>query len=94
MAAQVKLIDYLRSRSKVDCDLLDVSGTTLSSPFRAHKLIADLLLPVASTLGPFVDCTSNQASRQWLGTLYPFFKLILSRQLRITSLSNRRMKPF
>ena len=35
------LLDYLRTRSSVDCDTLDVS--------------------VASELGPFVDCTSNQA---------------------------------
>ena len=35
------LLDYLRFRSNVDCDTLDLS--------------------VARKLGPFVDCTSNQA---------------------------------
>ncbi|KAL2043781.1 hypothetical protein N7G274_003300 [Stereocaulon virgatum] len=37
----VNLLEYLRSRSSVDCDCLDTQ--------------------VATTLGPFVDCTSNQA---------------------------------
>ena len=38
---QKTLLDYLRTRSQVDCDTLDAT--------------------VASSLGPFVDCTSNQA---------------------------------
>ncbi|KAL2049489.1 hypothetical protein ABVK25_010284 [Lepraria finkii] len=37
----VNLLGYLRSRSSVDCDCLDIQ--------------------VATELGPFVDCTSNQA---------------------------------
>ncbi|OJZ90407.1 hypothetical protein ASPFODRAFT_126076 [Aspergillus luchuensis CBS 106.47] len=37
-------LDYIRSRSIVDCDTMDEQGTT-----------------VAKTLGPFHDCTSNQA---------------------------------
>ena len=37
----MSLLDHLRTRTKVDCDTLDVS--------------------VASKLGPFEDCTSNQA---------------------------------
>ncbi|GKZ32198.1 hypothetical protein AbraIFM66950_001391 [Aspergillus brasiliensis] len=37
-------LDYIRSRSIVDCDTMDEQGTT-----------------VAKCLGPFHDCTSNQA---------------------------------
>ncbi|GKZ47031.1 hypothetical protein AbraIFM66951_010206 [Aspergillus brasiliensis] len=38
-------LDYIRSRSIVDCDTMDEQGTST----------------VAKTLGPFHDCTSNQA---------------------------------
>ncbi|KAL8809575.1 MAG: hypothetical protein Q9200_003295 [Gallowayella weberi] len=43
----VNILDYLRSRSQVDYDSLDIKDAT--------------------ELGPFVDCTSNQASGE-LGT--------------------------
>ncbi|KAL9610233.1 MAG: hypothetical protein Q9167_005055 [Letrouitia subvulpina] len=40
-AQRVNLLEYLRSKSQVDCDSLDI--------------------PLFTELGPFVDCTSNQA---------------------------------
>ncbi|KAI4160352.1 MAG: hypothetical protein LQ342_005848 [Letrouitia transgressa] len=40
-AQRVNLLEYLRSKSQVDCDSLDI--------------------PLFKELGPFVDCTSNQA---------------------------------
>lgn len=54
------LLDELRSRSQVDCDTLDYKGEQPISVL-AEDTSSDTI-PVAETLGPFVDHTSNQVS--------------------------------
>ncbi|KAL8819803.1 MAG: hypothetical protein Q9223_001840 [Gallowayella weberi] len=56
----VNILDYLRSRSQVDYDSLDIKGRRSGADDLWHTLDA-------TELGPFVDCTSNQASGE-LGT--------------------------
>ena len=67
-ASPVNLLAYLRSKSSVDLDCLDLKGETeiKDSVCDANHSI------VATDLGPFSDCTSNQASeldwRYWQNT--------------------------
>ena len=61
---KVNLLEYLRSRSHVDCDSLDIQR---ESPLKLNRLRESCsradgyASTVATELGPFVDCTSNQA---------------------------------
>ncbi|KAK3305635.1 uncharacterized protein B0T15DRAFT_397241 [Chaetomium strumarium] len=48
------LLDHLRSLNAVDCDTLDAEGELFHFDVGSSALAAEL--------GPFVDCTSNQAS--------------------------------
>ena len=55
----VNLLAYLRSKSSIDYDCLDLKGRTeiKDSVCDANYFV------VATDLGPFVDCTSNQARK-------------------------------
>lgn len=63
MATTQNLLQLLQSRTVVDCDTMDVNGE-YSACYYTHLLLeledTNSTL-VAKTLGPFVDCTSNQA---------------------------------
>lgn len=58
-ASPVNLLAYLRSKSSIDYDCLDLKGGTeiKDSVCDANRFVA------ATDLGPFVDCTSNQARK-------------------------------
>lgn len=53
-------LDYLRTKTVVDCDTLDEQGihNFLSWTFSSTQLTDNTI--VTKTYGPFVDCTSNQ----------------------------------
>ena len=58
-ASPVNLLAYLRSKTSIDLDCLEVKGETgiKDSACDANHFV------VATDLGSFVDCTSNQASK-------------------------------
>lgn len=64
MEPSINLLEYLRSKTQVDIDSLNLKG----SPFPSHSDDLALILQwltngellVAENLGPFADCTSNQ----------------------------------
>lgn len=58
-ASPVNLLAYLRAKSSIDLDCLDVKGET---DFKDLACDANHFV-VATDLGSFADCTSNQASK-------------------------------
>lgn len=66
MGSSQTLLSYLRARTTVDCDTLDVS--------------------VAENLGPFQDCTSNQA--------IAYFELLHTHHKDLVVKSAQRAKTF
>ena len=62
----VNLLKHLRSKSQVDCDSLDLQRKLLVGPSRLKLFETDTggISIVATELGPFVDCTSNQVRVQ------------------------------
>lgn len=59
-ASPVNLLAYLRSKStSVDLDCMDLKGENEIE----HSTCDANHFVVATDLGPFADCTSNQASR-------------------------------
>lgn len=58
-ASPVNLLTYMRSKTSIDIDCLDLNGET-----EIQDLICDANhFVVATDLGSFADCTSNQASK-------------------------------
>lgn len=58
LALPVNLLTYLRSKTSVDVDCLNLNGET-----EIQDLVGDAnRFVVATDLGPFADCTSNQVS--------------------------------
>ena len=53
----VNLLEYLRSKTQIDVDSLDIRGELAYKDLRRLLI---LILVVSTALGPFVDCTSNQ----------------------------------
>lgn len=60
-------LDYLRTKTVVDCDTLDEQGIHLhySSWTSGSAQLTDNTI-VVKTYGPFVDCTSNQVPPSFL----------------------------
>lgn len=61
---KVNVLEYLRSRSHVDYDSLDIqreSPLKLKRPRESCRRTDRYASTVATELGPFVGCTSNQA---------------------------------
>ncbi|KAK4237530.1 hypothetical protein C8A03DRAFT_15944 [Achaetomium macrosporum] len=55
------LLDHLRTLNAVDCDTLDAEGKAFWIVSHKHANFSPIPT-VAAKLGPFVDCTSNQAT--------------------------------
>ena len=59
----INLLEYLRSKTRVDVDSLDVDGNLPCFPFsRGYGEADEDLIEVAVRLGLFEDCTSNQVA--------------------------------
>lgn len=75
-AGNLNMLDYLRTKSKVDCDSLDVPRQF----YRRYLQSSLTISAVAKELGPFVGSTSNQADA-YLELLLPHREGLLQESL-------------